>query len=343
MSGKLWKWGGVALLLMVVWDSFTTPMQPGWVASEVDKSDANAWLVELSAAGHPLVDGVNDNTAGFQVIFKSESAALCAEVISVEAHKLVCRLTPPDTLPRPSLDAFVMTPGAGSLMLRNAVSVAGAVKGVPHKNCEIGQMQPSTLPATVPFQPNILETIRNLMFHVPMWFAMFFIMSLSFVSSLLYMRTGDIKYDQRADAASRTGLLFGVLGLITGSVWARFTWGAWWVADPQLNGALVTVLVYTGYRILRAATGDDDRVPRLAAAYNVFAFILLVVLLMILPKYNVSLHPGKDGSPGFNTYDLDNTLRSMFYPAVIGWGMLGYWIYTLGLRMIRVHRQLLNR
>lgn len=345
MTGKFWKWGGIAVLMGVVWLTFTTPMQPGLVSSQVDKS-ADLWIISLTSAGYPL--DFNAQATDFQLVLKSGNmdtgiATYCAEVTAISSHGITAQFAPPDTLPAASIDVYLMTPGAGSLMLRHAFSVKDAVLGVPAKNCDLGPEKANLLPTTIPFQPNILETIRNLMFHVPMWFAMFFIMGLGFVASLQFMLSGDIRFDQRADAAARTGLTFGVLGLLTGAVWARFTWGAWWVSDPQLNGALVTVLVYSGYRILRASTGDDDRLPRLAAAYNVFAFILLVVLLMILPKYSESLHPGKDGSPGFNTYDLDNTLRLMFYPAVIGWGMLCYWIYTLRLRMIRVDRSLIDR
>jgi heme exporter protein C len=176
-----------------------------------------------------------------------------------------------------------------------------------------------------------------------MWFAMFFIMGLGFVASLAQLRTDSAGWDHRAEAAVHTGLIFGLLGLATGSLWARWTWGAWWVSDPQLNGALVTVLLYSGYLILRAAMGDDDRVGRLAAVYNVFAFVMLVILLMVLPRYTESLHPGKDGNPGFNSYDLDNSLRAVFYPAVIGWGVLCYWMYTLRLRMNRLAYRLLTQ
>jgi heme exporter protein C len=45
-----------------------------------------------------------------------------------------------------------------------------------------------------------------------------------------------------------------------------------------------------------------------------------------------SLHPGNGGNPGFNAYDLDSSLRAIFYPAVIGWTLLGYWIATLKIR-----------
>ena len=149
--------------------------------------------------------------------------------------------------------------------------------------------------------------------------------------------------DMAVAAIAPLGAAMTFLALVTGAIWGKPTWGAWWVSDPQLNGALVTVLLYSGYLILRAAMGDDDRVGRLSAVYNVFAFVMLVILLMVLPRYTESLHPGKDGNPGFNSYDLDNSLRAVFYPAVIGWGALCYWMYTLRLRMNRLSHALLTQ
>jgi heme exporter protein C len=147
--------------------------------------------------------------------------------------------------------------------------------------------------------------------------------------------------DAKALSSARTGLFFGIIGLVTGSLWARFTWGDWWVAsDPQLNGALVTVLVYAGYLVLRAAVEDAVLRARVAAVFNLFAFVLLIILLMIFPRFSESLHPGKGGNPGFNTYDLDSSLRAVFYPAVIGWILLGYGMYRLRLRMESLNRRL---
>ena len=133
----------------------------------------------------------------------------------------------------------------------------------------------------------------------------------------------------------KVGLWFGVLGLLTGSLWARFTWGAWWVDDPQLNGAFVTVMVYAGYLVLRGSVQDAKLRARLAAVYNLFGFCLLVVLLMVLPRFTESLHPGKGGNPAFSSYDLDSALRAAFYPAVLGWMILGTWMYALQLRIER--------
>jgi heme exporter protein C len=67
--------------------------------------------------------------------------------------------------------------------------------------------------------------------------------------------------------------------------------------------------------------------------------VLLVILLLIMPRFSESLHPGKGGNPGFNTYDLDSSLRLVFYPAVLGWILTGLWMQQLILRMARIRER----
>ncbi len=61
---------------------------------------------------------------------------------------------------------------------------------------------------------------------------------------------------------------------------------------------------------------------------------------MVLPRFSESLHPGKGGNPGFNSYDLDSSLRAVFYPAVLGWMMLGTWMYHVRLKASSIERKL---
>src|SRR5690242_15752448 len=77
------------------------------------------------------------------------------------------------------------------------------------------------------------ETIRNLFFHVPMWFAMIAVLSASLYYCFRFLSSEKIEYDIKSEAYARIGVLFGVLGLITGSIWAKFTWGAWWTNDVK--------------------------------------------------------------------------------------------------------------
>jgi heme exporter protein C len=116
-------------------------------------------------------------------------------------------------------------------------------------------------------------------------------------------------------------------------VWAKFTWGAWWTNDPKLNGTAITILIYLAYFVLRNSIDDERKRARVAAVYNIFAFVMMIVFIGILPRMTDSLHPGNGGNPGFNSYDLDNRLRAVFYPAVLGWILVGTWIASLRYRL----------
>jgi len=176
------------------------------------------------------------------------------------------------------------------------------------------------------------ESIRNLYFHVPMWFGMLAILGVSVVYSIKYLGNPTLKNDIIAKEAANVGILYGILGLLTGMVWARFTWGAWWVNDPKLNGAAIGMLIYFAYLVLRSSFAEQQQRARISAVYNIFAFVTLVPLLFILPRLTDSLHPGNGGNPGFGAYDLDSNMRLVFYPAVLGWIGLGIWILNLRVR-----------
>ena len=188
----------------------------------------------------------------------------------------------------------------------------------------------------VPRLPILHETIRNLFFHVTMWFAMIILMMASLVYGIRYLSTNNIDFDRKASETALVGIFLGILGLITGSIWAKNTWGAWWVNDAKLNGAAATMLVYFAYMILRGSMDDEHRRARIAAVYSIFAFTLMLVFIMILPRLTDSLHPGNGGNPGFGKYDLDNHMRMVFYPAVIGWTLLSVWIAEIRIRIKRL-------
>jgi heme exporter protein C len=61
-------------------------------------------------------------------------------------------------------------------------------------------------------------------------------------------------------------------------------------------------------------------------------------LLLILPRMTDSLHPGNGGNPGFNQYDLDSKMRAIFYPAIIGWTLLGVWMMQMGVKLKKIER-----
>jgi heme exporter protein C len=187
---------------------------------------------------------------------------------------------------------------------------------------------------SVPALPILDETIRNLYFHVAMWMAMMILFIVSVIYSIKYLRTNNHIFDIYALEYAKGGILFGCLGLVTGSVWARYTWGAFWSNDPKQLGAVIALLIYFAYLVLRNSMMDMDKRARIGAVYNIFAFAMLFPTIWIIPRMVESLHPGGMGNPAFDTNDIDSRMRVVFWPgAVPGWTLLGVWIVTLRIRL----------
>lgn len=190
-----------------------------------------------------------------------------------------------------------------------------------------------------PFQHILYETSRNTYFHVAIWMAMFALLILSCYHSIIYLRSKDINADYKASSVTTIAIVFGIAGLLTGSMWAKYTWGAYWTDDIKLNMTAVALLIYMAYWVLRASVSDPDVRARLSSVYNLFAFASLMVLVMVIPRLTDSLHPGNGGNPAFSSYDMDNTMRMVFYPAIIAYFLIGLWMAQLSYRIKKLSYQ----
>lgn len=196
----------------------------------------------------------------------------------------------------------------------------------------------------VPRLPILHETIRNLYFHVPMWMGMLSVLVISVIYSIMYLNTGKEEYDLAAVESVNTGLLFFALGLVTGMMWAKYTWGEYWSGDPKQNSAAIAFLLYCAYLVLRNSIDEEQKRAKISAIYNIFAFPIMIVLIFILPRLTDSLHPGNGGNPAFGKFDLDNHMRVVFYPAMLGWSLFAVWIATIRyrIRLIEYKRNTIN-
>ena len=183
----------------------------------------------------------------------------------------------------------------------------------------------------VPALPILNESIRVLYFHVPMWFTMIFLLLLSCINSFYFTSRRKIIYDTKSHTYTSVAVFFGFLGIVSGMIWAKFTWGSFWTNDPKLNGSAITLLIYLSYFLLRSSISDEIKKAKISSVYNIFAFAMLIPLIFILPRMTDSLHPGSGGNPGFNVYDMNSQLRIVFYPSVLGFILLGIWISKLKL------------
>lgn len=186
----------------------------------------------------------------------------------------------------------------------------------------------------------LAKTIRNLHYHVPMWFTMIVLLVVSYVYGIHYLSSNNPAHDTMSSSFVKVSMLFGLMGLATGSFWARFTWGTWWIEDAKLNGAAIGMLIYTAYYILRNSIEDETKRGKFSSVYNLFAFPIYIVLIIVIPRMaETSLHPASGDTIGFSSLDLDNDLRKVFYIATVGWILLGVWIATLNYRLTELKRK----
>lgn len=248
------------------------------------------------------------------------------------------------------LNAIVDHPKDGVSLLPSAIEIkldttglaaAGPAPADAWTQNPVGQLH-VIKDVSFPYRNVIYESIRNTYYHVPMWFALMIMFLSSVVNSVKYLRSQNPVFDRKAMAFTEAGLLFGIMGLVTGMLWAHFAWGAAWSNDIKQLMTAVALLIYLAYFILRASFDEPEKGARLAAVYNIFAFASLVPLLYIVPRMFASLHPGATGNPAFGSEDLDNTMRLVFYPSILGFTLLGFWIAHLRYRYLTLRDKLIG-
>ena len=190
----------------------------------------------------------------------------------------------------------------------------------------------------IPSVDIIEQSIRNLFYHVPMWMVMMVFLLISCIYGILYLRNKNLKNDMISQAFLEAAMLLGIAGCITGSLWARATWGAYWPNDPKLKGVAVGMLIYAALLVLRAAIEEPKQRAKIGAIYNIFVFPIFIAFIYVMPKLNPGLHPGSGDTVKFVDYNvISKDLRLVFYPAIIGWGIMFGWIAQLRFRFLKLN------
>ncbi|MEL7062760.1 MAG: hypothetical protein AAFP00_03425, partial [Bacteroidota bacterium] len=119
---------------------------------------------------------------------------------------------------------------------------------------------------------------------------------------------------------------------------------AWWAWDPIQVCALVGMLIYLAYFLLRSSFSEPEQRARVGAVYNVFAFALLIPLFFVIPAMLDGLHPTSNGSEaGGGSFvaqgQVDNTVRMVLYPGMLGFILMGVWLWEVRYRLSLVRQR----
>ena len=188
-----------------------------------------------------------------------------------------------------------------------------------------------------PAEGFIGESSRIVFFHVPCaWTsALAFLVAAGF--SAAYLARRDPRHDDIAAAAIRLGLLFAVLALLTGSLFAKIMWGSYWNWDPRESSFLLLIFLYAAALFLRAAVEDPQRRARMSAAYSLFAAVLMPFLFFVAPRITASLHPQTVINPQGKIL-MDGPTKAVFFGAIVGFSALFFWMLSLDARAARLER-----
>jgi heme exporter protein C len=189
-----------------------------------------------------------------------------------------------------------------------------------------------------PLVPVLLETTRVLYFHIPSAWVTVLALGWSMVSSILYLRTRKLAFDDHAATAAELGLIFCVGATVSGAMWAKAMWGSYWNWDPRETSIFFLLLLYIAYLALRGAIDEPQRRARLSAVYSVVAFVAVPFLVFVVPRLYDTLHPDPIINPR-GKVEMDNRIRMVFTAMLIGFTGLWYWILNLRVRVLRIERR----
>ena len=125
----------------------------------------------------------------------------------------------------------------------------------------------------VPTEKEMGVVQRIFYFHVPSAISAFLAFFLVFIASIQYLRTREEKWDRLALSAAELGVMFGLIVLISGPLWAKPVWGVYWRWEPRLTTMLITFTIYVAYLMVRDYGAQANQAPRLGAVFGVLAFV----------------------------------------------------------------------
>lgn len=153
---------------------------------------------------------------------------------------------------------------------------------------------------------------RIIFFHVPAAITGMIGYFVALILGILYLSTGNFRYDSLAASVVEVSIVFSVLNIVTGSIWARIIWGIWWTWDYRLTSALVCVLIFSGYLMLRHAIDEPIRRARLSAALSIFGCIDVVIVWKSIEWFRTQ-HPGPVLSIRTGGGNIDPAMEHMLY------------------------------
>ncbi len=169
---------------------------------------------------------------------------------------------------------------------------------------------------------------RIFYFHVNSAWSAFLGFMVAAGASALFLWRGRTEQDRLAQAAVEVGMLFCTMVLITGPIWARPIWGAWWTWDPRLTMTVILWTIFAAYLVLRAVGRDDPQIARYAAVLAIVG-VLDVPLIMVSVRLWRGIHPSVISAPKGQGGLEDPRMIVALAVTFVAFGLLFLWLLWL--------------
>ncbi len=181
----------------------------------------------------------------------------------------------------------------------------------------------------VPPAEGLGNYVRIAFFHIPTaWVAVVAFFGAAYWGAR-YLKTRELRYDAKSARSAILGLIFTLMATVSGAVFSKLTWGAYWNWDPRQTTIFVLLLIYAAYVTLRMTMRDERARASSSAVYALFSFIAVPFLVFILPRMFFSLHP----SPVLNEtgrIDMDAVMLGTLVLALIDMTLIYIWLMKRG-------------
>ena len=186
-----------------------------------------------------------------------------------------------------------------------------------------------------PMERTMGQVQRVFYFHVATaWVGMLGFL-VAAVVGVLYLVRKERRWDIVGLAAIEISLVFFFITIVSGSIWARPSWGTWWTWDPRLTTTLIMELIYSAYLLLRGGVDDPIRRARLSAVYAIVGFTSVPLTFISIRVFR-TIHPVLVGSsdPSLGTFAMSPRMQAVFFGSLAAFTLLFialYWHrYRLG-------------
>jgi heme exporter protein C len=175
-----------------------------------------------------------------------------------------------------------------------------------------------------PLEASMGQVQKVFYFHVASFWTGMLGFSCSMVAGIIYLRTHNHKWDIVELAGIEIGLVFCLVGVVTGSIWAYPAWNTWWTWDPRLTTVTIMELAYFAYLMLRAGIDDPDRRARFGAVYAIVAFLSVPLTFFSIRLFN-TIHPvviGSSDPSAAGTFAMTPKMLTVFMCALLAYTLV---------------------